>query len=344
MAFSDVDIKYTAFHRELLDAVEMTELHGNELGFGRIEKIANRLSWFIREKKIHFSFVRVHKPFLAAAKLFDLLFDAGSNKAVPWHAYNVRQLRLINLMHLIQLLERADLEEFWGVFTDQDPVGYAALLKRIAERVKTAPYDRRSIQILSDVLSWGSQNPEAVLDPFGVGDSPNFVAFTSLFSHLHTLHRDHGHVVGSFVHDEQDEFVPSFTKAYDFLSKFEHKDSATSLISEINEIPSFDCDFEVRSSSKSFGLQIVDVCLWLMRRVMERGDKPRGHCRTLFECLIERSWLTQYCFETIVGQVEVGMDHLRKLPLSDDDLKRGKELLDQVEESRLARIRPAKEC
>src|SRR6476646_1240640 len=75
IAFSDVDTKYRTFHKELLDTVGKGELHGNELGFGRIEKIASRLSWFIREKKIQFSFVRVFKPYLATTKMFDLAFD-----------------------------------------------------------------------------------------------------------------------------------------------------------------------------------------------------------------------------------------------------------------------------
>jgi hypothetical protein len=339
IAFSDVDVKYARFHKELLDTVGKTELHGNELGFGRIEKIAGRLSWFIREKKIHFSFGRVHKPFLAATKLFDFVFDSGSNKAMPTIGYNVRHLRLINLMHFVQLLEEGDLEEFWAIFTAQDAERFGIFLKGIAGRIQSAPYDKRSLQILSDVLNWGSQHPEAVLDPFGEGDSPNFVAFTNLFSHLHNFHKEYGHVVGSFVHDEQDEFVPSFRTAYDFLSKFEQKDGPTSLMPEINKIPSFNCELEVRSSVRSFGLQIVDVCLWLIRRVMERKDKPRGNCKTLTECLIERSWLSQHCFETVIEQVKAGTDFLQKLPLSEADLKRGRELLNQLETSRQARIK-----
>src|SRR5437879_990050 len=77
ISFADVDSKYKSFQKELLDTVGKAELHGNDLGFGRIEKIAGRLSWFIREKKMRFSFGQVHKPFLAATKLFDLVFDSG---------------------------------------------------------------------------------------------------------------------------------------------------------------------------------------------------------------------------------------------------------------------------
>ncbi len=51
IGFSDLDTKYGTFHQELLVLSGKEELHGNELGFGRIEKIAGRLAAFIREKE-----------------------------------------------------------------------------------------------------------------------------------------------------------------------------------------------------------------------------------------------------------------------------------------------------
>jgi hypothetical protein len=120
IAFADLDRKYTTFHRELLSLVEKPELHGNELGFGRIEKIAGRLAWFIREKKLRFSFIRIFKPYLATTKLFDLAFDSGVNPAVPPQAYGIRHLRFINLLHFSQLLTTDDLNEFWSLFEAQD--------------------------------------------------------------------------------------------------------------------------------------------------------------------------------------------------------------------------------
>ncbi len=218
IAFADADTKYRTVQRELLSAVNMAELHGAELGFGRIEKIAERLVAFIREKKLRFSFVRVHKPHLAATKMFDLVFDSGNNPAVPNLAYGVRQLRLINLMHFEQLLAEEDLKEFWSLFQAQDAGRFGVLLSEIRVRASVAPYDSRSLQILNDVLKWASGHPEAVLDPFGESDSPNFVAFTALFQHLHSFHEAEGHVIGCFVHDEQDQFVPSFTRAFEFLT------------------------------------------------------------------------------------------------------------------------------
>jgi len=44
ISFSDLNQKCASFHRELLELAEVPELHGNELGFGRIEKVAGRLA------------------------------------------------------------------------------------------------------------------------------------------------------------------------------------------------------------------------------------------------------------------------------------------------------------
>ena len=242
ISFADLDRKHVTFHRELLELAGKPELHGNELGFGGIEKIAGRLAWFIRENKIQFSFVRIFKPYLATSKMFDLAFDSGANPAVPPQGYGVRLLRLINSLHFAQLLTAEDLNEFWDLFQAQSPDRFGKLLGTVRDRVEQAPYDKRSVQILTESLDWASRHPEAVLDPFGEGDSPNFVAFAALFDHLHSLHKKYGHTIGSFVHDEQDQFVPHFAKAFEFRPKF-HGDetSPLSMISDIAQISSFDC-------------------------------------------------------------------------------------------------------
>jgi hypothetical protein len=338
VSFSDLDIKYRTFHRELLETVGCDELHGSQLGLGRIEKIAGRLSWFIREKKLQFSFVRVFKPYLATTKMFDLVFDSGNNPAVPPHAYGVRQLRLINLLHFAQLLTKDDLNEFWHIFQAQDAQKYGLLLGEIRDRVDATPYDRRSKQILKESLDWGSKNPKAVLDAFGPGDSPNFVAFTALFDHLHELHKRYGYTIGRFVHDEQDQFVPHFKEAFEFLTKFHGETHPLAVISDVAPIGSFDCALEVRSSESSFGLQLVDVCMWLSKRVLEKGDKPHGQCAVLLETLVEQSFIKDYDFQMLLREVQSGTDFLYQREYTEEQLAEAKKTIDQLEDRRKQRL------
>jgi hypothetical protein len=339
MAFADLDRKYTTLHRELLGLVGKPELHGNELGFGRIEKIAGRLAWFIREKKLRFSFVRIFKPYLATTKLFDLAFDSGVNPAVPPHAYNVRHLRFINVLHFSQLLTTEDLNEFWSLFEAQDEKRFGQLLASIRDRVSETPYDKRSIQILTESLTWASEHPQAVLDPFSEHDSPNFVAFTALFEHLHEFHKEFGHTIGSFVHDEQDQFIPHFTRAFELLAKF-HGDSEgpLSLISNIELASSFDCTLDVRSSNESFGLQLIDVCLWLCKRVFDRGDRPRGQCAVLWESIAERSYINNYDFDMLVRNIQKGVELLESRECTEEQLANARNMLNQIEANRHKRL------
>jgi hypothetical protein len=336
ISFADVDTRYKSFHNELLTLVGRPELHGADLGFGGIEKIGARLAWFIREKKLRFSFGRVHKPFLAASKLFDLTFDSGTNRAMVAHAYGIRTLRLMLLMHFAQLLDLPDLKEFWDAFSAQDSKRFGALLGQLLQRAKVAGYDKRTIQILCDALGWGSQHPEAILDPFGEGDSPNLVAFCGLFNHLHLLHEQEGHVVGSFVHDEQNQFIPLIKEYYKMLSKWRFSDHPLANITDVKQIPSFDCALIVKSSSQSFGLQLVDICLWMIKRVVDKGDKPRGLCRTLFECLAERSWISRFDFTDLVENVRAGVEYVSKLPVTEEQMEKGRSILEQFERKRLA--------
>ena len=198
--------------------------------------------------------------------------------------------------------------------------------------------DPRTSQVLSEALKWGSQHPNAILDPFGKRDSPNLLAFSGLFDHLHTLYEEEGHTVGSFVHDEQNEFIKHIREHYELFSKWQFSKHPLSSVADVKMLPTFDCEMVVRSSSQSFGLQLVDICIWLVKRVIDKGDKPRGNCRLLFECLAERSQISRFDFNDLVQNVAAGANYVAKLPLSDEDIEKGRALRDQFEQERISRI------
>lgn len=338
VAYADVDSKYCSLHRELLALAGVTELHGAQLGFKGIGKIAGRVLHICREKKLHFLFGRVDKSFIAATKMFDLAFDSGTNKAMPTHAYAVKQLRLINTMHFIQLLEEEDLIEFWDLFQRRDSVRFGRLIGKIALKVPSSPYDARSKQILAEVLEWGAKNPAEVLDPFSESDSPNFIAFTGLFGHLHELHEKHGGLIACSVHDEQNQFMKSFRRSYKLVSKWKHEDGPLTLISDIKALGSFDGELEVKSSHESFGLQLVDVCLWLLKRVLDKGDEPTPECAELVDWLLRNSYLVRFDFGQLARTVAEGAKFVEGLPLTDEQLAKGRRLLTEIEDARNKRL------
>jgi len=245
---------------------------------------------------------------------------------------------MLTLMHFVQMLSESDLREFWDLFAKQDATRFRTLLESILTRVPDTPFDPRTKQILTDVLTWGSAYPERILDPFGEDHSPNFVAFCSLFEQLHGLHKLSGDTIGSFVHDEQNQFVPTFVERWNLLSKFEGKNHPMALISDWTKIESFECELLEKSSADSFGLQMLDVCMWLLRRVSDNRDVPRGDCRQLFRCLVERSMITRFDFNTLVRRVKTGADYVDNLPLSEEQLDKGKSILGELEAGRHKRL------
>jgi hypothetical protein len=338
ISHEDLDLHCQSIHKELLVLAGIAELHGADLGFGGIEKIAGRLCTLIGEKDLLFVFGRVDKKFLAGAKLFDLAFDSGTNPAMPTHVYGVQQLRLMAMMHFVQILSEEDERQFWDLFAKQDASRFGTLLARLATRVPKFPYDSRTKQVLVDVLTWGAANPSAILDPFGKAHSPNFVAFCTLFGQLHDLHRETGDIVGSFVHDEQNQFVPTFVKGWDLLSKFEGRNHPTAMITDWKKIESFDCELVERSSAESFGLQLLDICMWLLRRVLDNKDVPRGACARLFRLLLERGNISVFDFNNLVQRMKSGARYVEDLSLTPAELERGKSFMAELEATRKRRL------
>jgi hypothetical protein len=143
--------------------------------------------------------------------------------------------------------------------------------------------------------------------------------------------------ISSFVHDEQDQFVPSFKTAFNYLSMMKGKLHPLATLGDVTKVNTFECpNITVSKSSKSFGLQLIDVCLWTVKRVYEQQTAPHGNCLSLMKCLREKSSFNDFSFEAIVGNVKQGSDYVYRLPLTDQDLQRGKALLAQSETRRLA--------
>jgi hypothetical protein len=56
---------------------------------------------------------------------------------------------------------------------------------------------------------------------------------------------------------------------------------------------------------------------------------------------VEKSWLSHFDFEYLVREVQSGTEQIEKLPLSDEQLARGRAILRDMEASRLSRMADA---
>lgn len=127
-------------------------------------------------------------------------------------------------------------------------------------------------------------------------------------------------------------------KGWDLLSKFEGRNHPLAYLSDWQRIESFECLLVERPSSDSFGLQLLDICLWLLKRVIDNRQEPRGACATLFQLLSQRGKLVRLDLEDLAQKTFAGSEYVNSLPFTSEDEARAKRVLSEIEKSRQTRL------
>ena len=340
----DIDREGAKLHAKCLAMSGRSELHGNELGLSGIEKIAPVLRELLAKVKGHFLFTSIEKHHLAATKFYDVLMDSGVNHAISNLQYAFRTLRLSLAVQFVQMLDDLDRREFWEAYENSDQEKFRAVLARALERLLVAHevgvYHDRTVEILRDGIEWGIKYPEPLLEErMGELDSPNVVAFSLLVAQLHELHRKTGIRVGTFVHDEQDQFGKSLAITFKLLKRLSFERTIMSSMLDLKELPTFDSELEMRSSEHSIGLQLADVGLWLMKRFYDTEGKVHGNCRLLAEQIIRDGSIEHFTLRSMQEGVEELMKTLVALPFEMQDETKGRELSAEFEEHRQERMK-----
>jgi hypothetical protein len=163
----------------------VTELHGNELGVGRLETIAESMLSFIIEARPLFILTVVEKRHVVTMKLVDLVLDSGLNDAVSPIHYSNRFMRLGLADIIAERLSPKAQVDFWRVYAQKDGEGLRQILGRLRWNIVNRCDDQRARQLIVDAIDWASRHVEVfVAHPRGAGDTPNVVAFSLL---LHGL-------------------------------------------------------------------------------------------------------------------------------------------------------------
>jgi hypothetical protein len=131
-----------------------SDIHANSLGGQRIEWIALPLLARLKRRDGRFLISRVEKHYLAATKIVDTVFDSYENRAVPWHVYNLRPLKLILLFKLTKfVLSEQMMRMFWDSLMEKNhhraSERFVEACKAILSRVSLLP-DQRSREIEVD--------------------------------------------------------------------------------------------------------------------------------------------------------------------------------------------------
>lgn len=291
---TSVDAIGHQLHKEMLSSLGVDVLHASKLGEDRIEKISKLLQKLHDKMQFEFGFYFIEKQTYALVQLFEAVFDAGLNEAVPWIHYWT-PMRFLMIRHLSEIADESLLRKSWELSSAKNiEKRYPEVIEILSElrsRALTQIHDPRVREIFSNALAFGMTFPEKL--DFGTSDpkiiSPNAVGFQFVIGQIaRQLRKKNETKANAIVVDYQQQFNGAQLRTHkhqkliaEGLRKSKPSDQRLILEHPLyshltkreilgREIP--DQPPTVSRSADSIGLQIVDLYLWIIGRAV-KGDQ-----------------------------------------------------------------------
>lgn len=309
-----------------------TELHANIVGIERIEDIASDLLALFKRCDARFFVSRIEKRYLAATKFVDTLFDSYENKAVPWHVYNMRPMRLMLVFKVASILTEDTAQKFWSsILEKRERKAYEMFLESLQELKGNIHElrDQRSRQLITDAIDWATQNPESIYihtssKAARLGHLPNLAVFPNLLDGIEQRSKLWKRKVVEIVHDRQSQFQGTLRDWHE-LYKNAAPDVITWTMNEKYVLRRVEgSNFRISSAHESAGIQAIDTILWLFKRVIE--EKPLGyHSARLMNHVFKRAYQNDLSFEAVGSWLEDYFADLYAKPFTEEHQKRAEE-------------------
>ena len=313
-------------------------LHAAELGETNLVKILPDLYKLSKDRKISFDFYRLDKSDYPVLCFFDLVFDQGINPAMTWSGYWT-PLRYVLLAHLDKLFT-TDLKKLaWSARLESKDSTCDEIVQNICNQLLDKLHkidDKRLNELFHDTLSWAIHNTrELSFNAKSKRDkkfiSPNLIGFQSAYFGIVNRSKKAKRKVFKVTIDQQDQF----NTVQDYLAEIYRKVEGESYpigfnIGEMDltktkmPLPSFS------SSKKSYGLELVDLYLWLFKRYQE-GKLNHPALIQFVNSQFKKAYFDEVSIKATTFRFEAWMRTLE--PMTEEDYKRGLHLK-QMEENR----------
>ena len=252
-------------------------------------------------------------------------------------------------MKFVAILGTDDAKLFWRAMTSSQSSsseGDAVLaIDHVLQRVDTLP-DHRSRQLIRETLQWAKMN----IGKFSFwvpteqerhGHLPNIFTLGALFEGISRASRDWNSTIDKIVHDQQSQFEQTLQQWHSFLMTADPKP-----IFHFGNTPiqfpdiSGSC-FEIGNSRDSAGLQVVDIVLWVSRRITF-GSPIDSKSTELSGFCVSPDDIFYMSFDWIETELYYAMA-LRNQPLSEAQLSEGRRRIGQFEQHRQHLMREDRE-
>jgi len=347
----DESAKYPYPLQHLAESVGKQELHGNELGIRRIDQLGDKLNEIINCIDARFHFTRTEKKHISTMRFVDALIDNVNNPAVGQLHYQITMMRKMLAAKIDMFFDEQDKINFWEIHLSGDVGKFKDFLSKFRLKIsyKYPLSDRRGKFLILDALEWGIRHPEELLTervsrPEGVQDfrnlqyeSPNLVSVSMLLSGLHNLGDKHERKVSKIVHDEQSEFGLYLQEMYQIFKGINIQDPLN-LYPKVEETDMFPNMLEFSTSSSSPHLQLVDVCMWLLKQKIDNNKEIHGEAGRLLENIISRSTISHFSSEFLRAEANHFMQQLMSMPITEENLNEARKVTFELDDKRKKKL------
>jgi hypothetical protein len=276
----NIDVVGEAAIQRMRKVVSASRLHAAELGNGPLVSIAPALSKLQTALDLRFDLYRVAKPDHAIICFFDQVFDQGMNPAMTWTGYWT-PLRYILLLKVAALFDEDLAKKAWDARLELDDKKSEKLIVEVCDELRGRLYmlpDARSRELLGGALIWAAKNPNelsynAKTKSDKLSIMPNVVGFQSVMMGIAARMQKCSHKSARVVVDQQTQFNRAQKTLHDYyiaLSKVKHESGPGLPEMNLKKLPNSPIEF--LAGERSYGLELVDIYLWIFKRLMEERE------------------------------------------------------------------------
>ncbi len=276
----NVDVVADDFLSRLRNRVGVPRLHAADLGNSGLAPLALDLLKLQKRLDLRFDLYRVAKYDHAIISFFDQVFDVGLNPAVTWSGYWT-PLRYILLLRMAALFDEDLARLAWEARLERSDMRchhiVAGVCTELLMRVESLS-DPRSRQLIGDTLLWAAKNPSALgYNIKGKTEQltvmPNMIGFQSVMIGIAKRLLKSKRNASRIVVDQQSQFnksQKSLAQYYAAASSVQFANGPGLPEISFKGVP--DIPIEISSGNFSSGLELVDIYLWVFKRLLEEKD------------------------------------------------------------------------
>jgi hypothetical protein len=235
----------------------------------------------------------VEKKYFIGLMFFHLFYDSGLNPEVHNEYLGIKYLRMGISYYFIKKLTNQDCIEFWESVSKKDITKFRNLIERQIQKYEQNHDDSESLDnLLYKALNFTLHHPSGIFNSmqFDQMASPNAQAFSMMINTLNQFYQNTPVRIVKFAHDEQDEMAKFLKLNFDIFSKLTLSQAPDVHLSDFKSTSLIEqSELVLNSSSKSNGLQLIDVALWIASRKYN-GKSLEGLDSILVNTILERSF------------------------------------------------------